>query len=90
MLALVLAIEIVILRLISVHGPDGQPIEVNVDEISTIRTPREFGAAEQHFGKTVRCALVMTNGKFVPTRETCSEILTLIGIDPVTPNEDEP
>lgn len=63
------------LSLFVVHGPDGQDIEVNADQISTIQSPRASGSPiESHFGQGVRCVIVMTSGKFVPTRETCKEV----------------
>jgi len=66
-----------ILYLIHVHGPDGkQEVEINVHEISSIRQPREDSAA--HFAPGVRCLIYMTNGQFVPTSETCREIVKLI------------
>jgi hypothetical protein len=65
------------LHLIHVHGPDGeQEIDVNVQEISSIRQPREN--TEQHFAKGMNCMIYMTNGKFIPTSETCKEIVKLI------------
>jgi uncharacterized protein YlzI (FlbEa/FlbD family) len=58
--------------LILVHAPDGQEVQVNVAEISSIKKPRED--AEEHFAEGTRCILTMTNGKFIFTTETCLEI----------------
>jgi hypothetical protein len=59
------------LSLIFVHGPDGQEIEININEISSIRDPR---ASEGHLHKSIHCVLYMTNGKFIGTTETCDEV----------------
>jgi len=65
------------LSLILVHGPHGQNIEINANEISSIRMPRDV--SQGHFAKGTQCVVIMTNGKFIATRETCDEIVGLIG-----------
>jgi hypothetical protein len=70
------ALILVVLQLVLLHGPDGQEIEVNVAEISTLREPRED--AQQHFGKNVNCVVIMTNGKFVSVREPCHKIVEAV------------
>ena len=73
MLPIVISILFVLyLNLIYVHGPDGQEIEINVHEVSSIRMPRE--GSEGHFAKNVECLVYMTNGKFIATKETCLDI----------------
>jgi hypothetical protein len=64
-----------VLVFILVHGPDGQEIELNVSEISSIRQPRE---TEGHFNKDVHCVIFMTNGKFVGVEESCGDILIAV------------
>jgi hypothetical protein len=61
------------LLFIFVHGPDQQEIEINVNEISSIRQPRE--AASEHIGEGVNCIIFMTNGKFIGTVESCREVV---------------
>jgi uncharacterized protein YlzI (FlbEa/FlbD family) len=63
------------LHLIFVHGVDGQEIEVNVEQISTIREPRD---TEGHFAKEIQCLLFMTSGKFVAITESCQTVVTKI------------
>jgi len=66
-----------IIYLIHAHGPDGkQEIEINVQEISSIRQPREN--TEGHLAEGVHCLVYMTNGAYVPTFETCLEIVKKI------------
>jgi len=69
------AAAVAALHLILVHAPDGQMIEVNPHEISSIREPRE---SEGHFQKNVNCVLWMTNGKFIGVVEECDAILDMI------------
>ena len=66
-----------VVYLIHVHGPDGeQEIEVNVQEISSIRQPRE--GTEGHLAEGTHCVLYMSNSKFISTAETCREIVKKI------------
>jgi uncharacterized protein YlzI (FlbEa/FlbD family) len=61
---------------ITVHAPDGQDIEINAAEISSIRKPRED--AGDHFAEGTQCVLTMTNGKFHLTTETCLDVVKKI------------
>jgi uncharacterized protein YlzI (FlbEa/FlbD family) len=65
----------VVVVFITIHAPDGQEVELNAAEISSIRRPRE---ADGHFAKGARCLLTMTNGKFFITTETCLEVVNKI------------
>lgn len=62
---------ILVLHLITVHSPAGHQIEVNIDEISSIR---EVITPEEYHSKNTRCVLVMANGRIIGTREHCNEI----------------
>jgi hypothetical protein len=66
------------LYLISVHGPGGQEIEINVREISTIRQIRKIDSDDPHFSKEIHCIVIMTNGKFVGVVEDCEEVVRKI------------
>ena len=63
------------LPFIFVHGPGNQRIELNVNEISSIREPRD---SEGHFSSEISCVVFMTNGKWVGVTETCEDVLTKI------------
>lgn len=65
------------LYLITLHGPTGVEIDVNINEISTIRRPEAF-EDKQHLTKGVNCVLVMNNARILSTRETCAEIVEKI------------
>ena len=68
-------IAAVALHLIFVHGPGNQRIGLNVDEISSIREPRD---SEGHFSPDIGCVVFMTNGKWVGVIETCKDVLAKI------------
>jgi hypothetical protein len=61
---------------ISVHGPTGQEIELNIEGIASLRMPDD--RIEGHVAPGTNCVVFMTDGKFVPTQETCAEILKLV------------
>jgi hypothetical protein len=59
-------------RLILLHGPGGQEIEINPNEIVSLREPR--GEAEGHVSKEVRCMVNTVDGKFSAVVETCATV----------------
>ena len=68
------------LYLILVHGPNGQDIEINITEISSIRQIKKdtSGTSADHFARGVNCIVIMTNGKFIGVIETCPEVVEKI------------
>ena len=67
---------LVLLRLVLIHAPNGDEIEINPNEISCIREPREAG--DMAFHKGVRCVLVMTNGRFIGAAEDCQTVKLMV------------
>ena len=68
-----------ILQLIELHGPNGQRIEVNVAQISSIRGTGVLSTPHKgHFHSDVHCILTMTNGNFNAVTETCEQVNQLI------------
>lgn len=61
---------------IFVHGPRGQEIRVNVEKISSVQEPDKH--SRPHFAPHTHCMLIMNNGKFISTQESCSEVLKMI------------
>ena len=66
--------------LVELHGPEGQRFFVNPAEITSVREP--VGKDKLHFAPGMRCIIVMTNGKFIPTRETCDEVRAAVARPP--------
>jgi hypothetical protein len=62
---------LVALMLIQFTGPDGQRIDINKDEVTSVREPRGQGT---HFAAGVHCLIVMSSGKFIALHEDCEEV----------------
>jgi hypothetical protein len=60
---------------VPLHGPGGQGIVLNVEEISSIR---EIVADDSTYHESIHCVIVMTNGKAIGIVETCIDALKLI------------
>ena len=75
--AAIAAFHLIQLHLITVHAPNGDEMQLNSTEISSIRQPRDAGTVS-HFGPDVHCVVVMANGRFVGTIEDCSTIIRLL------------
>ena len=62
----------VAVMLVTVHGPGDQKIEINPDQISSMRKALKKNEVYLH-GET-QCVLTMTNGKLISTTETCEQV----------------
>jgi hypothetical protein len=60
-------------RFILVHSLAGQPVELNVAQITSLAPPKKHGVLAPS-----GCVIHMANGIFVSTREACAEIDKLI------------
>lgn len=60
-------------RFILVHSLAGQPVELNVAQISSLAPPKKDGVLIAS-----GCVIHMVNGIFISTRETCAEIDKMI------------
>jgi hypothetical protein len=69
-----------VLALITLHGPEGQVIFVNPQEIVSFREPRETNA--EHFTASVRCVLQTADGKLINVADTCDEVRHKLGAKP--------
>ena len=67
-------------RLITVHGPGGEEITLNIDEISSIRQVLTGNEDDSAFHRNVKCVVVMSNGRFIGAKESCLDIVHLIAI----------
>jgi hypothetical protein len=61
---------------IVLHNPQGQEIDINTREISSIREVRRD--AKEHFAKGTSCLVVMTNGHINTVVEDCAAVRTMI------------
>jgi hypothetical protein len=59
------------MQFVIVHGPNGQEISINSQHISSVRRPLD---SESHGIAGMKCVVVMTNGKFIGTQETCPQL----------------
>jgi hypothetical protein len=57
--------------LVRFTGPDGQRIEVNPDEVVSLRVPR---SVEGHFAKGIQCLIFTGDGKMTGVVESCDEV----------------
>jgi hypothetical protein len=67
----VILVVIVALKLVLLHGPGGQIIEINPDQVVTLREPRMF---EGHIPPGTNCVVNMADGKFNLVQEACATV----------------
>ena len=58
-------------RLLQLHGPHDQIIDINPDQVVSLRKPR---ADEGHFTSGVRCLVNTSDGKFSTVMEDCETV----------------
>jgi hypothetical protein len=61
----------ILFRLIVLHGPGGQVIQVNPDAIVSMRVPR---GDEGHLQAGAKCIVNTADGKFSAVIETCQAV----------------
>ncbi|UGY16371.1 hypothetical protein HAP48_0002045 [Bradyrhizobium septentrionale] len=71
---MILLAAVVALRLVSFHGPDGYAVEINPDQVTTLRASREADQQSKFFTSEVHCMIGLTDGKFVTVSESCEEV----------------
>lgn len=64
---------LIALHLVRLTGPDDQLIEINPDEVVSIREPRN---SDQHFHERVQCLIFTSDGKFTGVVEDCETVHT--------------
>jgi hypothetical protein len=62
--------QLVALTLVLLTGPGGQTVEVNPEEVVSIRSPRSV----DHMPSSVHCIVFTTDSKFIGVGERCSEV----------------
>jgi hypothetical protein len=58
------------LTLVLLTGPGGQIIEINPEEVVSIRSPRSV----DHMPKSVHCIVFTTDSKFIGVEERCPDV----------------
>ena len=64
----------VTLTLIMLTGPDHQVIEINPEEVVSLRAPR----AIDHMTRDIRCIVFTTDGKFIGVEQSCRAVGDLL------------
>jgi hypothetical protein len=64
----------IVLTLIRLTGPEGQVIEINPQQVVSVRSPR----STEHFGPGVKCLISTADGKFTTVVEPCSKVRDLL------------
>jgi len=67
-------------ELLRLTGPDGQVMELNVDQVVSLREPR--GELKGHFHKDIKCLIHTTDGKFIAVLEPCAVVHELMTGEP--------
>lgn len=63
---------IALVALILLHNPNGTSVEINVEQITSMRGRHEVG--EVHFTEKAKCLINLTDGKYITVIETCDEV----------------
>lgn len=63
------------IALVELHGPSGQPLEINPNEVSSVRQPLDPLHPRQHWAKGTHCILVMGNGGMNAVAEDCATVM---------------
>jgi hypothetical protein len=64
-------------HLIWLHAPDGGDISVNIDEVVSMRGPKEQDTTNKLFTEKAGCLINTTDGRFITVRETCKEVMRI-------------
>jgi len=63
-----------VLKMISLHGPGGQMIELNPGEVISLREP----SSQEHFAKSIKCIVSTSDGKFHTVLEDCNTVKQML------------
>ena len=78
--AAIAAIDLIAtIQLVLVHSPNGDVIEINPDQIVSLRAAAPGKEeADRLYHKSVKCLIITADGKSIPAVENCLEIKSLI------------
>lgn len=60
------------LRLVLLHGPDEQIVQINPESVVALRDPR--GRSGEHFHASVHCLIFTNDAKYTPVQESCAVV----------------
>lgn len=63
-------VVILALQLVQLTGPGGQEIDVNPDQVVSLREKR----GNEHFAPGAKCVIHTADGKFVAVQEDCNTV----------------
>lgn len=63
---------LMVAAMIQIQGPGGQVIWLNPDSVTSVREPR--GVQQGHWPADIRCLLMIVDGKFLATVESCDSV----------------
>ena len=67
------------IQLVLVHSPNGDVIEINPDQIVSLRAAAPGKLEEDRlYHKSVKCLIITADGKSIPAIEDCNTIKVLI------------
>lgn len=61
------------LRMVELHGPQGQTVWVNPTEVVSVRTPQSEN--RKYLVRGARCVVTMTNGNIFAVLDECDEVM---------------
>jgi hypothetical protein len=65
--------ELLALHLIRLMGTDGELIEINPEEVVSVRAP---GTISGHLHPHTRCVIYTSDGKFISVKNECDDVQT--------------
>jgi hypothetical protein len=65
-----------VISLILLHSPDGSPVEVNPEQITSLVKEKESG--NRLYPDNAKCLVRMADGTRIPVTETCDEIQKIL------------
>jgi hypothetical protein len=63
--------ELFALHLVRLMGTDGELVEINPEEVVSVREP---GMIAGHLHPFTRCVIYTSDGKFISVKNECSEV----------------
>lgn len=72
--------KVAIVLMLQVHAPDGTVIDINPDQIVSLRQAPEI--RQGHYPIEAHCLIHLADGKSLAVKEECEYIRQILGRDP--------